>query len=200
MPVVHCHEHTPVANLETLLLKSASAEAAVLAIPFFKDFLVPFGPFFVFVGMLVIVGAGNAVNITVDTLPDRIFAGVIAYVAPTLSVTTRTALARVALDNADRALRGNMYGQGEIAVSGALPTVIVPATAVQRAKGVDLVFVRLAEDEFEARRVQVRSRAGEEVRLAGGVLPGETVVTLGSFLLKTETLKDSIGAGCCDVE
>ena len=35
-----------------------------LAMPFFKDFLVPFGPFFVFVGMLVIVGAGNAVNIT----------------------------------------------------------------------------------------------------------------------------------------
>jgi len=26
------------------------------------------------------------------------------------------------------------------------------------------------------------------------------VVTEGSFLLKTETLKGSIGAGCCEVE
>ncbi len=35
-----------------------------LAVPFFKDFLIPFGYFFVFVGMFVIVGAGNAVNMT----------------------------------------------------------------------------------------------------------------------------------------
>jgi len=33
-----------------------------------------------------------------------------------------------------------------------------------------------------------------------GVRVGEEVVTAGSFLLKTETLKESIGAGCCDVE
>ncbi len=35
-----------------------------LAVPFFKDVLIYFGPFFIFVGMIVIVGAGNAVNIT----------------------------------------------------------------------------------------------------------------------------------------
>ncbi len=35
-----------------------------LALPFFKDTLIYFGPFFVIVGLLVIVGAGNAVNIT----------------------------------------------------------------------------------------------------------------------------------------
>jgi phospho-N-acetylmuramoyl-pentapeptide-transferase len=35
-----------------------------LAVPFFKDFLIPFGSFFIFIGVLVIVGAGNAVNIT----------------------------------------------------------------------------------------------------------------------------------------
>jgi phospho-N-acetylmuramoyl-pentapeptide-transferase len=35
-----------------------------LALPFFKDALIYFGPFFILVGILVIVGAGNAVNIT----------------------------------------------------------------------------------------------------------------------------------------
>jgi phospho-N-acetylmuramoyl-pentapeptide-transferase len=35
-----------------------------LAVPFFKDVLIPFGSFFLIFGMLVIVGAGNAVNIT----------------------------------------------------------------------------------------------------------------------------------------
>jgi phospho-N-acetylmuramoyl-pentapeptide-transferase len=35
-----------------------------LAVPFFKDVLIPFGGFFILVGVFVIVGAGNAVNIT----------------------------------------------------------------------------------------------------------------------------------------
>jgi phospho-N-acetylmuramoyl-pentapeptide-transferase len=35
-----------------------------LAVPFFKDLLIPFGSFFIVIGVLVIVGAGNAVNIT----------------------------------------------------------------------------------------------------------------------------------------
>jgi phospho-N-acetylmuramoyl-pentapeptide-transferase len=35
-----------------------------LALPFFKDVLIPFGSFFIVIGMLVVVAAGNAVNIT----------------------------------------------------------------------------------------------------------------------------------------
>lgn len=38
--------------------------ATSLALPFFKDVLIPFGMFFIFVGMFVVVGAGNAVNMT----------------------------------------------------------------------------------------------------------------------------------------
>jgi cobalt-zinc-cadmium efflux system membrane fusion protein len=33
-----------------------------------------------------------------------------------------------------------------------------------------------------------------------GLEVGEQVVTTGSFLLKTEILKGSIGAGCCEIE
>lgn len=40
------------------------ALASSLALPFFKGALIYFGPFYIFVGMFVIVGAGNAVNIT----------------------------------------------------------------------------------------------------------------------------------------
>ena len=61
-----------------LLLEFAIAAAAVacfmwigekplsssLAVPFFKDVLIPFGTFFICIGVLVIVGAGNAVNMT----------------------------------------------------------------------------------------------------------------------------------------
>jgi phospho-N-acetylmuramoyl-pentapeptide-transferase len=40
------------------------ALAGKMALPFFKDLLIPFGMAFILVGALVIVGAGNAVNLT----------------------------------------------------------------------------------------------------------------------------------------
>jgi cobalt-zinc-cadmium efflux system membrane fusion protein len=47
--------------------------------------------------------------------------------------------------------------------------------------------------------VRVIPSDGELLAVTEGLRLGESVVTDGSFLLKTETLKGSIGAGCCDV-
>lgn len=57
-----------------------------LALPFAKDILIYFGPFFLAVGALVIVGAGNAVNITdgldgLAIVPVMIAAGSYALIA-----------------------------------------------------------------------------------------------------------------------
>ncbi len=55
-----------IAGLAVLVIMRLSdpASAGKLAVPFFKDLLIPFGLFFVFVGAFVIVGAGNSVNLT----------------------------------------------------------------------------------------------------------------------------------------
>ena len=55
-----------VAGLATYaIMQVANPEhAGSLAIPFFKDFLIVMGPLFVIMGILVIAGAGNAVNLT----------------------------------------------------------------------------------------------------------------------------------------
>jgi cobalt-zinc-cadmium efflux system membrane fusion protein len=70
--------------------------------------------------------------------------------------------------------------------------------AVQRVDTVDLIFVKLAEGEYEVRRVKTGVREGDRVEVTQGIKPGEPIVTEGSFSLKTETLKGSIGAGCCE--
>jgi phospho-N-acetylmuramoyl-pentapeptide-transferase len=62
------------------------ALASSLALPFFKDILIYLGPFFLIVGVLVIVGAGNAVNITdgldgLAIVPVMIAAGSYALIA-----------------------------------------------------------------------------------------------------------------------
>ena len=67
---------------------------------------------------------------------------------------------------ADGALRANMYGTARVAVGGDRDVLVVPSSAVQRAKSVEVVFVQLAPDEYETRRVKVVRRQGE-VALSG---------------------------------
>jgi phospho-N-acetylmuramoyl-pentapeptide-transferase len=72
---------------EVPVLKPGEVQLSTsLAVPFFKDFLIPFGPAFVLVGMVVIVGAGNSVNITdgldgLAIVPVMIAAGSYALIA-----------------------------------------------------------------------------------------------------------------------
>lgn len=147
---------------------------------------------------LAAVKQGQVVVVEVDAMPERTFKGTVDYVAPEIDARTRTAHVRVALKNEDAALRANMFGRARIAVGREQASVMVPRSAVQRAKDVQLVFVKKGEGQFEARRVRLGLDEGELVEITKGISAGEEVVTTGSFLLKTETLKDSIGAGCCD--
>lgn len=147
------------------------------------------------------IASGQRVTLTFDGLGEREFTGEISYIAPELNPHSRTLLARVPLLNPDGMLRANLFGQARIAVGTSQAAVAVPRAAVQKVKAVSLVFVRIKEDEYEVRRVSPGNlQEGDHVVLTKGIKPNEEVVTTGSFLLKTETLKGSIGAGCCDVE
>lgn len=144
------------------------------------------------------VAIGQRVVLQVDELPEREFEGVIQYVAPVIDTRTRTIRARASLDNRDGALRANMFARAHIFLYSLEAGVLVPRSAIQEAKGVQLVFIPVAEDEYRARRVRTVPSDGELIAVMDGLHVGENVVTTGSFLLKTETLKGSIGAGCCD--
>lgn len=146
------------------------------------------------------VALEQAVSLEIQSLAGRTFRGKITYLSPAIDPSTRTVRARAPMDNPDGALRANMFGHARITVSPSAVSVMVPDASVQRAKDVHLVFVRRADNEYETRRVELGVREGNLVEIRKGVRPGEEVVTTGSFLLKTETLKESIGAGCCDAD
>lgn len=148
------------------------------------------------------IAAGAPVVVRTDALRERSFEGTLSYLSPAIDPHTRTVLGRVALDNADGALRANMYVNALVRVPRSEPAVIVPRDAVQEARGASLVFVRISDEVYEARRVQVLERPSDPERLEvrGRVAANDMVVVEGAFLLRTETLGDSIGAGCCEAE
>ena len=146
------------------------------------------------------IALAQAVSMRVDGLGDRELVGTIAYVAPIIDPHTRTAVARVPVENPDGLVRANMYGQAKIAAGATRSSVALPRSAIQRVGDVHLAFVRLSERSFETRRVKLGIADADTVEILAGIRAGESVVTTGSFLLKTETLKSSIGAGCCEGE
>ena len=75
----------------------------------------------------------------------------------------------------------------------------MPVDAVQWEGCCNVVFVKQSETLYEPRKVLLGVNTGTAYEVLDGLTGGEEVVTQGSFLLKTELLKGSIGAGCCEV-
>lgn len=146
-----------------------------------------------------LVADGQPVSLRFDGFPDSTWHGPLTALSPEVDPHTRSVRARVVLDNAEQRLRKNLWGRATITVPrmARLP-VLVPRGSVQVARGASLVFVRRRGDLYEGRRVEPGRSHGDWIEVTGRLDPGEEVVVDGAYLLKTETLRDAIGAGCCD--
>ncbi len=126
----------------------------------------------------------------------------VSRVAPRVDPASRTVRARVELPNRDRTLKAGVFLRAQIRVTrGARGTARARADAVQRAESRTLVFVRARGAVVRAGRgADGRGATATSSRCVSGLEAGAEVVTTGAFLLKTEIMKESIGAGCCDLE
>lgn len=151
---------------------------------------------------LAAVRAGQPVLLTIEGLSSRPFPGTLAWVSTQLDHRTRTIRARAELDNADGMLRAFMFGRATVVAGENRQAVTVPKSAVQWEGCCNVAFVRASEDgtRFKPARLTLGFDAGDRYEVLAGLSGGQTVVTRGSFVLKNEILKDSIGAGCCEVD
>jgi cobalt-zinc-cadmium efflux system membrane fusion protein len=109
-----------------------------------------------------------------------------------LDKETRTLQVRVAVPNQQGLLKPEMYATAAFQQSVRRPALFVPEQAVQDINGVPAVFVRRSSNQFESRAVQTGQRSNGEVEILDGLKPQEQVVVKGSFMLKSELLKNSI--------
>jgi cobalt-zinc-cadmium efflux system membrane fusion protein len=91
-------------------------------------------------------------------------------------------------------LRPNAFGTGRIVVGEQPQALVVPSEALQSDGSQYLVFVKESATTFAGRRVRPGLRQGNWVEVSG-VQAGEEVVTTGSFVLKSELLKERIAGG-----
>lgn len=145
-----------------------------------------------------LVRAGQVVRLSLEGQQGEGREGKIARVGASVDRESRTMRARVELQNPDRSLKGGSFLRAKVEVAATHEALLVPREAIQRAEGHTLVFVKRKEGVYEPVAVELGPSEGNVIEVVKGLSAGEEVVTTGAFLLKTEILKESIGAGCCD--
>jgi len=143
---------------------------------------------------------GAPVVFTTPSLRGEQFAGHVTWIATELDHRARTLEARAELDNADGRLKANAFGAAEVALGDGRDALLVPRDAVQWEGCCNVVFLPAGDQAFVARKVVLGGGTGTHVEVLRGLTAGDVVVTEGAFLLKTELLKGSIGAGCCEAD
>lgn len=126
------------------------------------------------------VEAGQPVEATLDSYPDwRIPARVVAII-PTADRQKATVKVRVAFKEIDPRILPDMsvkvaFQSAEEAVGTKAPTLTVPADAVVKVDGKDVVWL-LRDGKVERRAISVGDRVGDRVTVTAGLNGGEKVV------------------------
>lgn len=120
--------------------------------------------------------------------------GVISYVTPILDEHTRTATARLVLQNKDNHWRPGMFVTARVLLETTEVPLVVPRSALYTV-GEDTVVFLEAEQGFRPQPVSL-GRSGEtHVEILSGLSEGDAYVSEGGFTLKAELGKEAFGDG-----
>jgi multidrug efflux system membrane fusion protein len=97
--------------------------------------------------------------------------------------TTGTITLKATFENADHALWPGQFVQVQTRVGLDRGALVVPSSAVQTGQDSTQIYVVKDDNTIDIRPVKVVRTAGDSTLLAGGVKPGETVVTDGHLRL-----------------
>ena len=129
----------------------------------------------------------DTAKMQVAGIPGRVFSGKVAYIYPYLEAKTRTIKIRLEFDNADFALKQDMFANVEVLASRQVDAVTVPVESIVRTGTQEQVFVQRAPGRYEPRMVTVGVSANGQTQIVSGLEAGEVVVTSSQFLIDSES-------------
>ena len=116
--------------------------------------------------------------------------GKVAFVGALLGEQTRSANARVLLDNPQQAWRPGLFVTASVFAQSLQVPVSVQSSAVQTVEGKTSVFVQTPQG-LRAQAVQLGASDGQRVEVKQGLAAGTVYAAQGSFVLKAEQGKSA---------
>jgi len=128
------------------------------------------------------IGEETVVRATASDIKGK---GTISFITPLIGVTTRTATARVELDNPDGRWLPGMYVSAEVIKENIQAPIAVTVDAIQTLGDETVVFVRNGQ-YFATRPIRLGSSDGKMVEVLSGLSAGEQYASGNSYVIKSE--------------
>lgn len=132
---------------------------------------------------------GMTASFRVRAFADKVFSGRVLRVSDELDLDTKSVQVIVSVANPGRSLKTGMYGDVELLSSTNKQVVAIPEAAIQLVDGQKTVFVSGGPGVYRPSAVVTGRSMNGSVEVLDGLKPGETIVTAGAFVLKSEMLK-----------
>uniref|UniRef100_UPI001E36D21A efflux RND transporter periplasmic adaptor subunit n=1 Tax=Geminisphaera colitermitum TaxID=1148786 RepID=UPI001E36D21A len=126
------------------------------------------------------------VTLTTPSAPGRTWTAPIAYIDTNLNPATRTARARIELDNTDAALRRGQTAYAGLSATLAPDALLVPRTAVLHTRDHPIAWVAKPGSNnttYEPRSLQLGRVGDTAYEVLSGLASGDRVVTEGALLI-----------------
>jgi Cu(I)/Ag(I) efflux system membrane fusion protein len=118
------------------------------------------------------VRAGQTVEIALASLAGQVLTAPITFIDPNLNETTRTARARVVLDNTNRQLLHRQTALARVTLESP-ETLLVPRSAVLQHGGHPVVFVDRGNRAYAARDIQLGRIGDTTAEVLAGLAEGD---------------------------
>lgn len=141
------------------------------------------------------VRVGQSAVVTMRSARGERYPGKVTWVSDVIDEKTRTQKVRIEIENHERRLKPGMFVTVEVAADTKNGVIVVPPSAIQMQRGEAIVFLPLGNGQFARREVQIGIRTASAVEVLSGLSEGDSVVTDGSFTLRSELEKAGFGAG-----
>jgi membrane fusion protein, heavy metal efflux system len=129
------------------------------------------------------VRIGQTVEFKTLAYPDRRFVGSIAYVAALVDPNSRRLPVRAVIENADLALKPEMFASVGIQLTGETTSVAVPREALIYQGDTARAWVAVGDRRIELRNVAPGLINGNLVQALSGLRVGDNVVTGGNIFI-----------------
>jgi multidrug efflux system membrane fusion protein len=110
--------------------------------------------------------------------------GELTFVDNTVDVSTDTIKLKATFPNSDRRLWPGQFARVSLRLTTLPNATVIPTQALQTGQDGQFVFVVKPDSTVEQRTVTAGQRVGEEIVIAKGLNPGETIVTEGQLRLE----------------
>lgn len=135
---------------------------------------------------------GQAANLTVDSLPKRIFKGKITAINPVVELDTRNVKVQVTVENPKYELTPGMFATINVETGNPKQFITLPQTAISYNPYGNIIYVlnyldtdKKGVKEYRATQqfVMTGETRGDQVAILSGIKKGDLVVTSGQLKL-----------------